>query len=136
MSSEVGRIAFPFNGPYSMTKYAVEAFSDSLRRELAFLGMKVVIIQPGAIKTRLSQKTAENYKKYKENSHFKDEINRVWDVLDKERYADPIFVAKAVHKAIHKKNPKRRYRIKNNKQRRLLELVPQALTDFLIYHFI
>jgi len=30
MSSEVGRIAFPFNGPYSMSKYAIEAFSDSL----------------------------------------------------------------------------------------------------------
>ena len=33
IGSEVGRFAFPLNGPYSMSKFALEAFSDSLRRE-------------------------------------------------------------------------------------------------------
>jgi NADP-dependent 3-hydroxy acid dehydrogenase YdfG len=136
MSSEVGRIAFPFNGPYSMTKYAVEAFTDSLRREFMFLGMKVIAIQPGAINTSLPQKTIESYQKYLRNSEFEKEMSRVWGVLDKENYADPKDVARKVYKAIHKRYPRRRYRVKNNKQRRLLEFLPSSWTDFFIKKFI
>lgn len=136
MSSEVGRIAFPFNGPYSMSKYAIEAFSDSLRREFQFLDMKVVIIQPGAIRTSLPEVTVKNYQKYMENSDFKEEISRVCKVLETERYADPIFVAKKVYKAVHKKKPKLRYKVKNNKQRGFLEYLPVSWTDFLIKNFI
>ena len=136
MSSEVGRISFPFNGPYGMSKYAVEAFTDSLRREFMFLGMKVVAIQPGAINTSLPEKTLESYGKYLEGSEFKEEMSRVWDVLGNEKYADPKFVAKAVYKAIHKRYPRRRYRVKNNKLRRLIEFFPSSWADFLIKHFI
>ena len=46
-SSECGYLtAQPFNGPYAITKYAVEAYTDSLRRELMFIGVPVVKIQP------------------------------------------------------------------------------------------
>ena len=38
----------PFNGPYTMTKYAVEAYNDSLRRELMYLNIPVIKIQPGS----------------------------------------------------------------------------------------
>ncbi len=136
MSSEVGRIAFPFNGPYTMSKYAIEAFSDSLRREFQFLDMKVVIIQPGAIRTSLPEVTMKNYRKYMENSDFKEVISRVWKVLETEIYADPIFVAKKVYKAVHKKKPKRRYKVKNNKQRGILEYLPVSWADFLIKNLI
>ena len=136
MSSEVGRIAFPFNGPYSMSKYAIEAFSDSLRREFQFLGMKVIIIQPGAIRTSLPEITVKNYQKYMENSDFKEVISRVFKVLETEIYADPIFVAKKVYKAVHKKKPKLRYKVKNNKQRGFLEYLPASWADFLIKNLI
>ncbi|MCG3259178.1 MAG: SDR family NAD(P)-dependent oxidoreductase [Candidatus Heimdallarchaeota archaeon] len=136
MSSEVGRIAFPFNGPYSMSKYAIEAFSDSLRREFQFLDMKVVIIQPGAIRTSLPEVTLKNYQKYIENSDFQEVISRVLKVLETEKYADPIFVAKKVYKAIHKKKPKRRYKVKNNKLRGFLVYLPVSWTDFLVKNFI
>lgn len=136
ISSEVGRIAFPFNGPYTMTKYAIEAFTDSLRRELMFLGMKVVAIQPGAINTSLPQKTVESYQKYLENSEFEKEMSRVWGVLEKEKYADPQYVANKVFRAIHKRKPRKRYRVKNNKQRRLLEFLPNSWADFIIQNFL
>ncbi|MCE7742829.1 MAG: SDR family NAD(P)-dependent oxidoreductase [Candidatus Heimdallarchaeota archaeon] len=136
MSSEVGRIAFPFNGPYSMTKYSVEAFTDSLRREFMFLDMKVIAIQPGAIDTSLPEKTVESYQKYLKDSEFETEMSRVWKVLGKERYADPKYVAKKVFKAIHKRNPRRRYRVKNNKQRKLLEFFPESWADYFIKKFI
>ena len=136
MSSEVGRIAFPFNGPYSMTKYSIEAFTDSLRREFQFLNMKVIAIQPGAIDTSLPEKTVESYRKYLKDSEFEAEMSRVWEVLEKEKYADPKYVAQVVYKALHKKKPKLRYRVKNNKQRKLLELFPSKWADFLIRNFI
>ena len=51
MSSIVGRTSFPAMGAYGATKYAVEALSDSLRMELAPLGIKVVLIDPGFVAT-------------------------------------------------------------------------------------
>lgn len=51
VSSTGGKIAMPAFGAYSATKYAVEAMSDSLRRELAGQGVDVVIVEPGAVKT-------------------------------------------------------------------------------------
>ncbi|OBB17680.1 dehydrogenase [Mycolicibacterium setense] len=53
ISSVGGKLAMATNGPYSCTKYAVEAFSDSLRRELAQSGVKVVVIEPGAVQTEM-----------------------------------------------------------------------------------
>ncbi len=46
-----GRLTFPGMGAYHGTKYAVEAFSDALRYEVAPFGVKVSLIEPGIIKT-------------------------------------------------------------------------------------
>ena len=135
ISSEVGRISFPFNGPYSMSKYAIEAFSDSLRRELVKFGIKVVIIQPGAMDTSFIDATKTVYQKYSENSEFEDIFSRLIPVLEKEKYADPLYLAKKIYRIIHSKHPRIRYRIKNNKQRRMLEFLPASWTDFLIRNF-
>lgn len=56
MSSVSGRIAMPFAGPYSASKFALEAISDSLRRELLGSGVSVVVIQPGSIRTPIWDK--------------------------------------------------------------------------------
>lgn len=47
VSSVGGRVTFPMNGAYHMSKWAVEAMSDTLRVELAPFGVRVVIIEPG-----------------------------------------------------------------------------------------
>lgn len=47
VSSVGGRVAFPMNGAYHMSKWALEAMSDTLRLELAPFGVRVVIIEPG-----------------------------------------------------------------------------------------
>jgi NADP-dependent 3-hydroxy acid dehydrogenase YdfG len=49
MSSVLGKVAFPLNGIYSSTKWAVEGFSESLRFELSRFGVRVVLIEPGAV---------------------------------------------------------------------------------------
>ncbi|KAJ1160115.1 hypothetical protein NDU88_000617 [Pleurodeles waltl] len=53
VTSFVGRITF-CGGGYCISKFGLEAFSDSLRRELAPFGVKVSIIEPGYFKTQLN----------------------------------------------------------------------------------
>ncbi|MBY9000814.1 MAG: SDR family NAD(P)-dependent oxidoreductase [Candidatus Heimdallarchaeota archaeon] len=138
ISSEVGRFSYPFNGPYGISKYAVEAYSDSLRRELMFEGMKVIKIQPGAFNTRFITETEDEYRKFVEESMFKDQLSRIWPVLAKEKKksADPIVIAKLVHKILKKNHPRRSYKVKNNRTRMILEYLPAPLADFVIKHFI
>jgi len=49
--SIAGFFAAPALAPYSMSKYAIEAFSDALRRELRPWGIEVCLLEPGAIAT-------------------------------------------------------------------------------------
>ncbi|XP_069345408.1 retinol dehydrogenase 7-like [Eulemur rufifrons] len=53
VSSVSGRLSIK-GGSYCISKYCVEAFSDSLRRELAPFGVKVVVIEPGSFKTNMT----------------------------------------------------------------------------------
>ena len=54
VSSVGGRITLPFFGAYNATKYAVESISDALRVELHSFGIKVVLIEPGAVNTEFN----------------------------------------------------------------------------------
>jgi NAD(P)-dependent dehydrogenase (short-subunit alcohol dehydrogenase family) len=56
VSSIGGRVALPLLGAYNMSKFALEAFSDSLRRELRGQGVDVIVIEPGGIKTPIWKK--------------------------------------------------------------------------------
>ena len=53
VSSVGGKVAMATYGPYAATKFALEAVSDSLRREVGRLGVKVVVVEPGAVTTRM-----------------------------------------------------------------------------------
>src|SRR3954468_4160612 len=56
ISSIGGRISQPFLGPYSASKYALEALSDVMRRELRPWGIHVALVEPGNVKTRIWEK--------------------------------------------------------------------------------
>jgi NAD(P)-dependent dehydrogenase (short-subunit alcohol dehydrogenase family) len=51
ISSMGGTLTFPGGGAYHASKHAVEAMSDAMRFEVAGFGIKVVVIQPGIIRT-------------------------------------------------------------------------------------
>ncbi len=76
--ADSGRFASPFVGPYAASKYALEAMSDSLRRELFIDDVKVVLIQPGKIRTPIWEKakSGPDYADtpYAEIFQFKDKI--------------------------------------------------------------
>ncbi|MEY4237685.1 MAG: hypothetical protein RL339_286 [Pseudomonadota bacterium] len=53
ISSQLGRVITPSGGPYSATKFALEALSEQLAYELAPHGVEVCIIQPGGYPTKV-----------------------------------------------------------------------------------
>ena len=57
MSSVSGLISYPFLGPYSASKFAVEAISDALRIELRPWGIRVSLIEPGDVNTPIWDKS-------------------------------------------------------------------------------
>ncbi|MBC8951716.1 SDR family oxidoreductase [Xenorhabdus sp. PB62.4] len=54
-SSVMGLLSTPGRGAYAASKYALEAWSDALRGELAKTGIKVSLIEPGPINTRFTE---------------------------------------------------------------------------------
>jgi NAD(P)-dependent dehydrogenase (short-subunit alcohol dehydrogenase family) len=60
MSSIAGVLAAPAFGPYSMTKYALEAMGKSMRGELAPLGIDVTLINPGPYLTGFNDRMAQS----------------------------------------------------------------------------
>lgn len=56
ISSVGGKVALPTYPAYAGTKFALEALSDSMRREVNDLGVKVVVVEPGAVKTEMAQR--------------------------------------------------------------------------------
>jgi NAD(P)-dependent dehydrogenase (short-subunit alcohol dehydrogenase family) len=63
LSSIGGRFAAPGSGYYSATKFAVEGMSDALRKELAPLGIRVVVVEPGAFRTDFAGRSLTQSKK-------------------------------------------------------------------------
>lgn len=67
VSSVLGELSLPFAGIYSASKFAVEAISDALRRELFDSGVAVSVIQPGPIETKFSENLAHRTERYPAN---------------------------------------------------------------------
>jgi NAD(P)-dependent dehydrogenase (short-subunit alcohol dehydrogenase family) len=54
ISSVGGKVAMPTYGAYAGAKFALEAMSDALRRELAPHGLQVVVVEPGGVRTEMT----------------------------------------------------------------------------------
>jgi NAD(P)-dependent dehydrogenase (short-subunit alcohol dehydrogenase family) len=107
MSSVSGLVASPFLGPYSASKFAVEALSDSLRREVAAQGVKVVVIEPGPIQTPIWDKGLAAGQGPLELGVYEKAVQRFEKMVSKiaARAIPAKTVADAVLDAIVSKNP-------------------------------
>lgn len=63
LSSIGGRFAAPGSGYYSAAKFAIEGMSDALRKEVAPLGIRIVVIEPGAFRTDFAGRSLKGTKK-------------------------------------------------------------------------
>ena len=59
ISSISGLRSNPFTAPYCASKFALEAFSDALRKELMIYGVDVILVEPGPFKTDIWEKTPD-----------------------------------------------------------------------------
>lgn len=112
VSSVGGRMTFPLGGAYNATKYAVESMSDALRVEVAQFGVKVVLIEPGYIKTNFTGTTVELAQGYAdESSPYANALALVSSAESSlERFAaSPRAVSKAIERAIDARRPRARY---------------------------
>ncbi|WP_035357155.1 oxidoreductase [Acholeplasma granularum] len=115
-SSIGGKVASLLGGWYHASKFALEGLSDSLRLEVKQFNIKVVLLEPGLIKTEFMQNTFEHAKNLNENTAYKETIEYVMKQAEKDYIkgsvgSSPIVVAKSLHKAIKSRHPKTRYRM-------------------------
>lgn len=115
ISSIGGKFGEPFGGWYHATKYAVEGLSDSLRLELKPFGIKVIVIEPGLIKTEWATIAAENLLKSSGAGAYGKLAKRHGSAMQRystNRFASsPDVVARGIVKVLKKSNPKYRYAI-------------------------
>jgi NAD(P)-dependent dehydrogenase (short-subunit alcohol dehydrogenase family) len=111
MSSVGGKVAHPFVGPYSASKFALEGLSESLRRELMLYGVDVILIAPGAVATPIWDKADNTNVARFANTPFAKPIANVRDFMLKIGRAGfpPEKIGEAVHTALTTRNPKTRY---------------------------
>ena len=112
MSSLAGRVATPGTGPYSATKFALEAISESLRLEMAPFGVKVVAIEPCSFKTNMWKKLEDTLYS-KEGSPYTSVIEEIrkWSDFQAKNSADPIEVAELICEILASESPTLRYPI-------------------------
>ena len=136
LSSETGwQTAMPFNGPYAISKHAVEAYGDALRRELAMLDVDVVKIQPGAFKTGMVESIMSRFDALADRSQHYGKVLRLAQkrIPQEERRAgNPDDLAALIEKVLTVRRPRPAYRIHTNPQAAALNALPTRVIDRLL----
>ncbi len=142
IGSGAGRIGFPLFAPYATSKFALEGFTDVLRREVARHGVKVVNVQPGIIATPIYDKSlpaalelrqsldpavAERYRRQLDSA-----ISSAEEAGTTGR--PPIEVARAVARALGDRRPKTRYVIGWDARTAVVcaRILPDRVADLII----
>lgn len=156
ITSVKGRLALPTDVAYVSSKWATEAFSDVLRREMYRFGVKVIVIEPGCFGAATSIVKGDNLKLVEAD------LNEAWDAASpevKEAYGRACIdglldavrgageggstslenIFKAMQDAVENENPKYRYLVhgvwpvdKYCILARLNELLPECAMDFIL----
>jgi NAD(P)-dependent dehydrogenase (short-subunit alcohol dehydrogenase family) len=120
LSSVGGRMAFPGSGFYHATKYAVEAISDALRFEVRGFGIRVVVIEPGLIRSEFADTSLGTMAPDDSRSLVYREFHDALAKATKKLYSDsPLArlsgttddVARVIEGAITRENPRARYTV-------------------------
>lgn len=138
-SELAGMKALPFNGIYSLTKTALEHYTDSLRQELALLGVPVIEIKPGAFDTGMIaasfsslDRMAEKTKLYRADAARFRRIMQIQSGTAK----PPEKLAEILCHAVESKHPRLCYKPNNNLLLKLFNLCPRRLQVALIKRLI
>ena len=127
-----GKIGSPFMSGYCASKHAVEAFSESLRRELKPYQIKVIIVAPGSVSTPIwkevkKQKDQNKYHKTKYGISFKKILNSL-ESFDQNSLSMKQLTS-IIIKSIEIKNPKIRYNPTKDPIQKLWPYIPKKIMD-------
>jgi len=115
-----GTLTGKFSGQYSMSKHAIEAYTDALAIEMERFDVKVSVIQPGNYKSKIAlsagaRMTGKDY--VKEGSSYAEEVKGMQErMTDRGQYKEPDEVADAAMHALFDPKPKLRYLVVPNQQ--------------------
>lgn len=115
VSSMVGRFGVPLNSAYVSSKFAVEGLSESISFELEEYGIRVIVIEPGVVKSDFFQNV--KVKGMNLESPYHKLMERRVNFLDKAMKNSPTSsydVADTILEALNSKDPKFRYVIGND----------------------
>jgi len=129
ISSVAGKRSYPFVGPYSASKHALEGMSDALRRELMLYGIDVILVEPGPVKTDIWKKTPDPENNIFLQSDFESALRRFNSIIKQfeKKGLDADIIAKRIEKIIISNSPKTRYVLSPNKLRD--HILPGLLPD-------
>jgi NAD(P)-dependent dehydrogenase (short-subunit alcohol dehydrogenase family) len=114
VSSVGGRISLPVLSAYNSTKFALEGLSESMSYELEPFGIKVVIIEPGVIRTNIMNSSIFAKKAQDPKSPYFSLIQKVennFKLMMENKSSPPEEVAKVILGALTSKNPQLRYTV-------------------------
>lgn len=139
-----GWVTKPFVGPYSASKHAVEAVGDAFRMELAPLGVRVILVEPGVIQTAIWDKGKEAAREWVEGEHgdlgpYRTRVERALarQITKLGRHTNsPDLVARVIHTALVAHRPKARYAVGLDAKLiiTLKRLLPTSWLDKIIQH--
>jgi NAD(P)-dependent dehydrogenase (short-subunit alcohol dehydrogenase family) len=110
VGSGEGFLATPLNAPYCMAKHALEAFSESLRLELASSGILVSVVSPGQTETAILEAARADFRELpsKSSAPYQSLIAPRHRMADRTGMPSDR-VAQAVARALTSRNPRLRY---------------------------
>ena len=116
ISSGAGQVGFPGISAYVSTKFAVEGFSESLMYELSPFGIKVIIIEPGVVKTNFFRNCVISEESTKNRSLYSRSLDKIQKNIDlmQEHATSPTDVAKMILQVLSSDEPKQRYIVGND----------------------
>ena len=111
ISSGAGRFGYPMGSAYVSTKFAVEGLSESLSYEVEPFGIRVILIEPGMIKTDFSNASIMAKKSTDPNSPYMSLMKSMEKGIKRlhENASSPQLVANITYDAIISDEPKMRY---------------------------
>jgi NAD(P)-dependent dehydrogenase (short-subunit alcohol dehydrogenase family) len=136
VGAATGRVTVPMAGPISASKTALESLTDALRMELKHQGVRVTIVEPGAMQTPLWEKTAANTKAdgYAGSDATRRLYERALAAAEKAAAGTNLgsvdALVKTIARALSSRNPDPRYVAgRDARQLVMLRRVPQGLRD-------
>lgn len=114
IASVAGHVSEPLGGWYHASKYAVEALSDAMRMELAPHGVRVSIIEPGAIRTEFGDIAADSLAEYSGSGAYAAQARRMARAHERMFGADAADVDVVVDAIVHAataRRPRSRYQV-------------------------